>query len=219
MLEPMIEFLESYDRLQDTTFRDYAREINGLVGPASVEMLAECVKHIDEDKCYLEVGTFQGMSLLGTAMRNPDVSCYGVENFAEEFKDNWDKFDPNKRSNQHILHHNLEKFGKGNASVFEQDYRTFFQNRKDVNGKKAEVYLYDGPHSYEHQVFGLILAQPLLADHAIVFIDDYKCPNVPKSIDRVLAMNNGYKRQIKSWVNPYEDFREGFVALEFKNES
>ena len=212
----MIEFLEGYEKLQDESLREYAKEINGLVGPGSVEMLAECVKFIDEDKCYLEVGTFQGMSLLGTAMRNPTVNCFGVENFAEEFKDNWDKFDHNKRSNQHILHHNLKKFGKGNASVFEQDYRTFFHNRKDVNGQKVEVYLYDGPHSYEHQVLGLILAEPSLADHALVFIDDYKCPNVPKSVTRVLAMKNGYQRQIKSWVDPYEDFREGFVALEYK---
>ena len=215
MIEPMIEFLENYETLKDEKFLDYAKKIRGLVGPGSCELLNGCVKYIDDDKCYLEVGSFQGMSLCGAAMDN-NIKCYGVENFGEEFKDNWDKFKPTERSNKFILNHNLKTYGSKNTKIFEQDYRTFFKGRKDVEGRKAEVYLYDGPHTYEHQTLGLLLSIPVLADQAIVFIDDYKCENVPRSIEKILSMNNGFKRKIKTWVEPYHDFREGFVALEFE---
>jgi len=155
------------------------------------------------------------MSLIGAQMDN-SAPCYGVENFAEEFKDNWEKHDPDKQSNRLILEHNLRKYETTNGMVFYQDYREFFAS--DFNGK-VEVYLYDGPHEYDDQVAGLLLAIPLLADRAIVFIDDYKRENVQRSIEHVLSLNNGYVREIKRWIWPYGHFREGFVALEFNRGS
>ncbi len=216
-IDKMIEFIENFKE-PEQKFVDFAVDINGLVGPGSVALLNGCVKFIDPGKnCYLEAGSFQGMSLIGAAMGNY-IDCFGVENFAEEFKDNWGKHDSSKRSNKQILEYHLEKFGAVNCEMFYQDYREFFAGREDVGGCKVEVYLYDALHTFEHQVAGLLLAIPVLADRAIVFVDDYKCPHVPKAIERVVGMNKGFT-EIKHWVEPYENFREGFVALEFNRGS
>ena len=169
---------------------------------------------MDPKYCYLEVGSYQGMSLIGAALCNKDKKCYGVENFAEEFRDNWENFNPMEVSNRLILHHNLKKYGKGNVFVFEEDYRRFFENRKDIDGKKVGVYFFDGPHTLAHQTAGLLFVRPLLADRAIIFVDDWNSPCVPQSVDYILSVDKRFKK-IKHWIECYPRFREGVVALEY----
>ena len=40
---------------------------------------------LDEENCYLEVGVFQGLTLLSTAMVNPKANFYGIDNFEVYF--------------------------------------------------------------------------------------------------------------------------------------
>ncbi|MEI2420994.1 hypothetical protein V6O07_12035, partial [Arthrospira platensis SPKY2] len=64
--------------------------LTGLSGEkiiASLQRLATLFSQ-EEDVCYLEVGVFQGLTLISTALSCPQIKCYGIDNFAQ--------FDPKK---------------------------------------------------------------------------------------------------------------------------
>src|SRR4051794_4125000 len=34
-------------------------------------------------ECYLEIGVFQGLTLLANATANPSIACFGIDNFSQ----------------------------------------------------------------------------------------------------------------------------------------
>jgi len=78
----------------------------GLVKGMSTENIAffinEIVKTIACKGVYLEVGTFNGYSLLSAALYNPSTRCIGIDNFSQ--------FDL-EHKNEILLCANLRKFG------------------------------------------------------------------------------------------------------------
>jgi hypothetical protein len=55
------------------------------------------------------------------------------------------------------------------------------------------VYFYDGAHSRLAQYLGLGLAEPVLADEALVVVDDASWPQVERSTARYVARHPGYR--------------------------
>jgi hypothetical protein len=115
---------------------------------------------------YLEVGAWKGSTLCSALYKNSN--CHGtvIENWAlfggpkEEFKQN------------------VEKFGlTNNITIFEEDVFSFdiskFQN-------KIDIYLYDGDHEEISQYKGIVHMWQLLADNAIIIVDDWNWSQVRK---------------------------------------
>jgi hypothetical protein len=50
-----------------------------------------------------------------------------------------------------------------------------------TSGTSLGVYFYDGPHDYRSQLMGLLLAAPLLAERALVVVDDSNWPAVKQA--------------------------------------
>jgi hypothetical protein len=121
-------------------------------------LLHKAVQEMPADQCYLNIGIWHGYSLFAAMVGNRDKECIGVDNFSEfgdpriEFINNFDKL----KSEKH-------KF-------FEMDYQYYFENKHQG---KIGVYFYDAKHEYDHQLNGLKLAEPFLADDALIFVDDW----------------------------------------------
>ena len=219
-IEDSLNYIKSFslEKLQETYF-DYALDINGMVGCCTIQILNYCVNNISSGNCYLEVGTFQGMSLIGASLNNKHIKCYGVENFSEDFKDNWENFkdikDIKDINNKFILDYNIKKYNATNCIHVNEDFISFFKEKNDINGEKVSVYFYDGPHTYSDQVLGLQMAIPVLADEAIIFVDDFKCENVQKSILHICEIDKRFN-SIGAFIFPYEAYREGQAILYFK---
>ncbi len=138
--------------------------LTGLSGEKLTGSLQRLTSLFSEDAgaCYLEVGVFQGLTLHSVAAANPEVQCFGIDNFAF--------FDPDKK-NLFMVEERKRVLENDNAYLINLDYEDAFESL-DLGGKKIGVYFVDGPHDYRSQLMCLELALPFLHDQAFIVIDD-----------------------------------------------
>jgi hypothetical protein len=68
---------------------------------------------------------------------------------------------------RNLVEHGLDK----QVAFHAVDFQQFFLDRRH-DAARIGVYFYDGPHDYRSQLIGLLLAVPLLADRAVIVVDD-----------------------------------------------
>ena len=116
-----------------------------------------------EDARYLEVGVLKG-STLCSAIHGNTVRAVAI--------DNWSQF--GGPMSEFLT--NLARFKTAGARVsfLENDFRLVdFSSLGSHN-----VYLFDGPHSRQDQVDGVVLALPALDDQFVLIVDDWNWPEV-----------------------------------------
>lgn len=148
-----------------------AAGLDGLSGDRLIALLCSLVGRLQpERECYLEVGVFQGFTLLSVAKANPALTCFGVDNFSG--------FDLDGR-NRAIVESRRSALGANNAHVIDRDYEDALAELDiHIGARQLAVYFVDGPHDYRSQLMCLILALPFLSEHAVIVIDDCNYPHV-----------------------------------------
>jgi hypothetical protein len=120
-------------------------------------LLNTAVRQMPEERLFVNVGVWNGFTMLAAMEGNEERRCIGVDNFSE-FGGPKDAF--------------LERFTSRRAAAhrfFDQDYVDFFAAGLD---RPLGVYLYDGEHGYDNQYRGLMIADPFYADDAVIVVDD-----------------------------------------------
>src|SRR5204863_1771149 len=141
-------------------------------------MINRAVAQMSADAVFLNIGVWNGFSLLAGMAANEDKTCIGVDNFSEfggprsAFMSRFE----HQRSARHAFH--------------EVDYRTYFDA---MHRAPIGVYFYDGDHSYEHQLLGLQMAAPYLADDCIIFVDDTNTQAPRAATHAFLTEHGGYR--------------------------
>jgi protein O-GlcNAc transferase len=144
-------------------FAELLQSIRGMTSPAVLQLLNHAVNCLEFGESYCEVGCFQGSTLIGALIGHSGVSAFAVDNFSE--------FDL-QGQNQRVLLRNLETFHLlADVSFRNQDFESFLLDLRRTS-TKIGVYLYDGAHDYRSQIVGLLLAVPLLAERALIVVDD-----------------------------------------------
>lgn len=116
------------------------------------------------DRVYLEIGVFQGLTLISNAYMNPKVACFGVDNFSlfNEGRDNYA-----------IVRQRIERLGVTNATIINMDFEEALLGLdRHIGGRKIGVFFVDGAHDYRSQLVSLLKAKPYLADGCAIVIDD-----------------------------------------------
>jgi hypothetical protein len=168
--------------------REYERDL--LVGYSGTKLIAVLQRLASEfladaDACYLEVGVFQGLTLLSVAGAVPGMACYGVDNFAF--------FDPERR-NLGIVESRRSALGISNAAVLNADYEDALLSLASTLGpRKVAVYFVDGPHDYRSQLMCLEMALPHLHPDAIVVVDDCNYAHVRQANSDFLMTHPEFK--------------------------
>jgi hypothetical protein len=115
-------------------------------------------------ECYVEVGTYRGLTLLSVASANPTVACYGIDNFSHHDQDG---------INESLIRERAAKAGIHNATLIKSDFEDALGGLSDyIGSKQIGCYLVDGPHDYRSQFVCLTLAHKWLAPRAVIFVDD-----------------------------------------------
>lgn len=146
--------------------------LSGISGAKTVGLLQRLVGLFEgcDDICYLEVGVFQGLTLISAALEAPGLDCFGIDNFAT--------LDP-EGVNLGIVRERMAKFGTTNAQLINEDFEAALETLgSHIGGRKVGVYLVDGPHDYRSQLICLTLIKPFLAEDAVIVIDDANYPDV-----------------------------------------
>jgi predicted O-methyltransferase YrrM len=149
---------------------DPCPDVCGMASPRKLRLLNKAVEFLPAggDECYLEIGTFQGKSLIGALQGNAGRSAVACDNFSL-FED------PVAPRNQALLQENLARYGiAGQVRLFDCDFRELLGRWKEDGLPPVGVYFFDGPHDEESQYLGVRLVEDLLADEAIVVIDDWR---------------------------------------------
>lgn len=171
-------------------------------------LVNELVRRYAPNGTYVEVGTFQGCSLLSAALFNPSTSCIGVDNFSQ--------FDQDGK-NEQILKENLARFPDcANITFYNQDYKEWFQRTfPGLSSHVIDVYFYDGSHAYENQYEGLQAALPFLAEKCIILVDDINIGFTAKANRDFIKKNPDFKSvfRIRTRANGSADWWNGFEII------
>lgn len=109
---------------------------------------------------YFEVGAWRGSTLCSAMYGNPKLHATVI--------DNWSEFDgPFAEFSE-----NIKKFGlKDRVDVLYEDFTNFIGDKR--LRKPVDIYLYDGDHSFESQRLAITNMWRILAEKAIVIVDDW----------------------------------------------
>ena len=143
-----------------------ARGLSGISGLKTVGLLQRLQRLFagDATACYLEIGVFQGLTLVSAALEAPGMSCFGVDNFRI--------LDPDGE-NLSIVNQRIDAFGTRNARLLNMDFEAALEGfAVHDSGRKVAVYFVDGPHDHRSQLICLLLAKQHLHERAVIVIDD-----------------------------------------------
>jgi len=186
-------------------FADRAGILDGLSGLKTVGALQRLTEMFtgDPSACYLEIGVFQGLTLLSVSAGLPTMPCYGVDNFS--------MLDP-KSENLSIVRQRIDKLGVSNAHLVNMDYEDALESVPTLIGsRKIAVYFIDGAHDYRSQLMCLLLALPHLHERAVILIDDSNYRHVRQSTRDFLISHPEFKLLFEAYspahpanLNPVE---------------
>lgn len=210
MIKKYIEAIQQ--AIDNGLMTEKPNELTGYSG----EKLAGCLQRlsklaVNEDSCYVEVGVFQGLTLLTVASAIPEQSVYGIDNFAF--------FDPENR-NLGIVKNRKANLGLDKVELINEDYEDALENLdKHIGNKKVAVYFIDGPHDYRSQLMCLELIKPYLAENAVIVVDDCNYMHVRQANRDFLKINSDFKLLFESYTSVHplnlstqdrEDHRKGW---------
>jgi hypothetical protein len=170
-----------------------AEGLSGLAGLKTVGVLQRLAKMMsaDETACYLEIGVFQGLTLVSTALDAPELSCYGIDNFRI--------LDPNDE-NLTIVQNRMATFKTENAKLINMDFEQALETLENhIGNRKVGLYLIDGPHDYRSQLVCLLMAKRHLHDRAVIVIDDANYPDVRMATRDFLLSHPDFKMVFEAY--------------------
>jgi hypothetical protein len=149
-----------------------AEGLSGISGLKTVGLLQRLAQRFETDPtaAYLEIGVFQGLTLVSSALAAPGMPCFGVDNFRI--------LDP-KKENFGLVEDRIARFGTANAQLLNMDFEDAFDALDaTLHGRRIAVYLIDGPHDYRSQLVCLLRIKPFLHENAVIVVDDANYPDV-----------------------------------------
>jgi len=92
--------------------------VKGMASIKKLQLLNIAYSFIQNDECYLEVGTYNGKSLIAAMLKNTLHETYACDNFSQF----------NDTSSQEILFDNLARYGlKDKVTFFNDDLKKIFR--------------------------------------------------------------------------------------------
>jgi predicted O-methyltransferase YrrM len=172
------------DHPVDRRFRAVMADVPGMATEHKLALLNLAAAHLEPGEGYLEVGSFKGLSLIGAMLGNAGRRFSAIENFLE--------FNPDGRARAE-LEANLDRWVEpGRARLLEGDCFDLLRSGVGLE-EPVGVYFYDGAHGRLPHYLALGVAEPWLADRALVVIDDASWPIVARATDRYVAAHPGYR--------------------------
>lgn len=151
------------------SFFDPCFQVPGMTSVKNQFLLKVAYGLLPEDECYFEVGTFQGKTLISALLGNPRRKTYACDNFSE--------FTNDPGLSRQILEEHLQLYRlHERVTFFDSDFRGIVTRERIP--EPVGVYFYDGGHTAEDHRDAIVLAEHLLADEALVIIDDWNAPEV-----------------------------------------
>jgi len=173
------------DHPVDRRFRDVVSDVPGMATESKLALLNLAAAHLGPGEAYLEVGSFKGLSLIGAMLGNQRQRFYAIENFLE--------FNLDGDATRAELLDNLARWvDPRRVELLEGDCFDLLRRASPLR-EPVGVYFYDGAHGRLPHYLALGIAEPWLAERALVVVDDASWPIVRRATERYLAAHPGYR--------------------------
>jgi len=193
---------------KSSRFKQVLEQVKGMTNTNVMQLLNFAVECMETNEIYCQVGTFQGATLIGAMLDNPERIAYAIDNFSQ-----FDVFD----TNADRLRENLNKFELEEQVIFwNLDFEDFFWELRTLETQeKIGVYFYDGAHDYRSQLVGLLLIRPFLAKQALIVVDDSNWIEVKQANWDFIAANPECRIELELLTPPsgVSTFSNGLYVL------
>jgi hypothetical protein len=151
-------------------------DVEGLSSARVCRFLNRLVARMEPGEIYLEIGTWKGRTLLSAAFGNNGKLCVGCDKFRF-----WGRFTGPGFLAKRDLFRNIERYRDRTAEIrfHHMTSRRFLAN-PSLPGPVG-VYFYDGDHSYEGTLHGVVTAAPYLSERSVLVVDDWNDPEIRRA--------------------------------------
>lgn len=173
-LDGLFEDFPRSEHPRDRRFAPVADGIENLARENNLALLNVAASCLDDGEAYVEVGVFHGASLVAAMLGNEGRRFVGIDSFG--FRD----------ASLEKVEANLARFGLERPEILVGDAFELVPGGA-LDGTRIGVWYYDAAHSYEAQLEGLRIAEPLLVPGALVIVDDTDWDDVERALDDYVA--------------------------------
>ncbi|MBB3660993.1 hypothetical protein FHX15_006265 [Rhizobium sp. BK650] len=147
----------------------------------------------DEDNCYVEYGTYRGLTLLAAASVSEGVECIGIDNFSQ-----FDESGLNSR----IISSQISKTGLTNAKLINADFDVAADTLlpSTLNGRKIGAYFVDGAHDHRSHLVGMARLVPHLSEESAIIVDDTNYAHIRQAIADFLRIFPDFGLLMEAYV-------------------
>ncbi|TWP37124.1 class I SAM-dependent methyltransferase [Leekyejoonella antrihumi] len=193
----------------DPQWQTIVADVSGFTARNELAVLNLAATCMPSSEAYLEVGTYKGRSICAAVQNNVDKRFYAVENFLE--------FGMAGQLARDELTSNLERYAAGSDIRLVEGDCFKFMSRPGAIDRPVGVYFYDGEHTLLAHYLALAVVEPLLADEALVLVDDATWPMVGRAHALFMRTHPGWRVQATWDARQVEDPRwaNGLHALVF----
>ncbi len=150
-------------------YNDPCPEIVGMASLRKLQLLNLAVSFLppNGEECYLEIGTYHGKSLIAAMVGNLNRMAIACDNFSE--------FTSSETESESILRKNLANYDlTENVRFYNEDFKNLFEKWQTYKLPPVGVYFYDGAHDELSQYEAIRVVEPILANEALIIIDDWR---------------------------------------------
>jgi len=176
-LEELPRLFEDYPRSEHPRYRRFqavAEDVENLARENNLALINLAASCLEEGEAYVEIGVYHGASLVSAMLGNEGKRFAGVDSFG--FRD----------ASLEKVEANLARYGLEVPEIVVGDASELVPSGA-LGETRVGVWYYDAAHSFEAQVQGLRIAEPLLVPGALVIVDDTDWEDVERAMDAYLA--------------------------------
>lgn len=154
-----------------TTFvRQILSDVQSFTSPVIGTLLNTACTYLAHDEIYLEVGAWNGGSVISALYRN-QAHARVVDDFSQF-------------SGSHAaLSSNLARYDMtGRVAIDVMRDEDFWQGARAGLAQRIGVFFYDGDHSYDATLINLAACLPHLSREALIVVDDLNWPDVDRAV-------------------------------------
>ena len=193
-------FEEIRNLISETEKNGVLSSIEGLSGYSGKKIIGALqrfgrFKEMDEGAGYLEIGVFQGLTLISVAGVLKSAAAIGVDNFSQ--------FDIDGK-NRNIVLERIARNNIKNAFLINMDFEEALLSLENHLGNaKIGLYFVDGPHDYRSQLLCLEWIKPYLSERAIIVVDDSNYRHVRQANHDFLINNPSFKLFYEAYTDQH----------------
>ncbi len=174
--------------LEDNNFFESANhlvDVEGMSTPRVCNLLNKLVASMDKEETYLEIGTWQGLTICSAAFGNEGKNCVACDKFRFLGKFTGWGFKVKK-----ALYSNLEKYESKSAKVTFHHMLSMDLFKKGFVPNNVSVYFYDGDHTYQGTYENIFAVDDHLAAESVLLVDDWNDKVIQKATRDALEKMN-----------------------------